>query len=86
MSLLMKNWRAFPMQFDVPANSQIFGHLVYLAGIEGIRYPSKRTGKDCLVAFPRNFSRTGSYIELDDAAPDGVSLKRVDGDNWQDCE
>ena len=86
MSLLLKNWRAFPSLFDVPANSQLFGQMAYRAGIEGIRYPSKWTGKDCVVAFPRNFPKTDSYIKLDDATPEGVSVTRIDGNNWRDCE
>jgi hypothetical protein len=39
-SLLEPNWRKYPMESDVPANPQIFGHLVFLAGIDGIIYPS----------------------------------------------
>ena len=34
--LLDPDWRQWPMKFDVPAESQIFGHLVHLAGIDGI--------------------------------------------------
>jgi hypothetical protein len=56
-ALLDPNWRANPMQFDVPATSQIFGQLAMEAGIEGIVYPSKFSGKDCLVIFPQNFEK-----------------------------
>ena len=45
-SLLDPNWRMWPMQFDVPATSQVFGQLVAQAGIEGIVYPSKFDGND----------------------------------------
>ena len=44
-SLLDPDWRAAPQRFNVPANSQIFGHLLYLAGIEAVLYPSKLNGK-----------------------------------------
>ena len=44
-SLLIDNWRKEPAQFDIPANGQIFGHLVYLAGIDSIVYPSSKTGE-----------------------------------------
>ena len=39
-TLLGKDWRMPPTIGDVPANSQIFGQLIYQAGIEGILYPS----------------------------------------------
>jgi len=54
-SLLEPDWRAWCMQFDVPANCQIFGQLVSNAGITGIVYPSKYTKKKCLAIYPQNF-------------------------------
>lgn len=53
-SLLDHNWQAFPWQFNIPANSQIFGHMASTAGIQGIVYPSKMTNKNCLVVFTEN--------------------------------
>jgi len=61
-ALLDPNWRTNPMQFDVPATSQIFGHLAMEAGIEGIVYPSKFSGKDCLVIFPQNFEKNSKSL------------------------
>lgn len=52
--VLINNWRVWPMQFDVPAPSQILGQLVVGIGVEGILYPSKFTTKDCLAIFPQN--------------------------------
>ena len=37
-TLLSYNWQLLPANYDVPANSQIFGHIIYIAGIEGILY------------------------------------------------
>ena len=85
-TLLVENWRAAPAVGDVPANSQIFGHLVYQAGIEGILYPSRHSGKDCLAIFPRNFANTSSYIELDDEPPDLQVPRRIDGTTWRLCD
>jgi hypothetical protein len=82
-TLLVPNWRSNSMSFDVPANPQLFGHLVFLAGIEGILYPSKLTNKECLAIFPRNFQDTSSFVELDDAAPDSRVPKRLDSENWK---
>lgn len=68
-SLLESNWRRAPNFYGVPANSQILGQILYLAGIEAILYPSGHTGADCLAIFPENFTNSTSYIELDDAVP-----------------
>lgn len=85
-SLLASDWRKFPMEADVPANSQIFGHLVFLAGIDGIVYPSKLTEKDCLVCFPRNFDGTSSFVEMDDMPPEQRVLRRLDSKSWKQSE
>lgn len=84
-TLLTKDWRASPVHGDVPANSQIFGALIYQAGIEGILYPSTRTGKECLAIFPNNFAVTSSYIELDDEPPHAKVERRIDSNNWRVC-
>jgi RES domain-containing protein len=76
--LLTENWRAYPMQVDIPSMSQIFGQLVHESGIEGIVYPSKFTDKDCLAVFPRNFADSSSYVELDDPAPPEAKTRRLD--------
>lgn len=81
-ALMLSNWRDWPMLFDVPAASQIFGELVTNAGIEGILYPSKFTKKDCLAIFPQNFNPGDSYIELEDEPSSGVKVKRIDADIW----
>ncbi len=85
-TLLCTRWRQLPSEYDVPANSQIFGHLVYSAGIEGILYPSKLTTQPCLVIFPENFSGTDSYLVLDDETPHPKVPNKVDGSNWRICE
>jgi RES domain-containing protein len=75
------NWRQFPMHVDMPANSQIFGQLVYGAGIEGVLYPSKYTNKNCLAIFPQNIKGGDSFVEVIDDVPKGV-LKRLDSKTW----
>jgi len=82
-NLLNPNWRAWPMQFDVPATSQIFGHLVVEAGIEGIIYPSIHNRKSCLAVYPQNFRDTESYAELDDRPPHRVQFRRLDSSTWR---
>lgn len=80
-SLQDPNWRLWPMQFDVPVASQIFGQLVSEAGIEGILYPSKFTDKDCLAVYPQNFEE-GSFIQMDDTAPPEIKIRRLDVTTW----
>ena len=85
-TLLREEWRMSPTVGDVPANSQIFGHLIYQAGVEGILYPSRLTRKDCLAIFPNNFAVTSSYITLDDEPPHAGVPRRIDSTNWRVCE
>ncbi len=81
--LLAPNWRVWPMQFDVPAVSQLFGQLVAEAGIEAILYRSKFSGNDCLAIFPQNFGNSDAYVQLDDTSPPGVQVSRLDGATWR---
>ena len=75
------------MLFDVPTTSQIFGQLVVEAGIEGILYSSKFTNKNCLAVFPQNFDETsGSFIQLDDETPAGVTIPRLDARVWKEFD
>jgi len=85
-TLLHNEWRSLPSNHDVPANSQIFGHLIYSAGIEGILYSSKFTGKQCLAIYPRNFAETNSFLLMDDDAPHKKVPTLIDEKNWRFCE
>ncbi|MEE8484079.1 MAG: RES family NAD+ phosphorylase [Nitrospinota bacterium] len=82
-ALLDRNWRVWPMLYDLPSNSQIFGQLVREAGIEGILYTSKMTGKLATAIFPKNFESSSSWIELDDEPPNSNVIKRIDAQNWE---
>lgn len=82
-NVLKSDWRYWPMQFDVPHTSQIFGQLATEAGIEAILYPSKFNDRDCLVVFPQNFELdSDSMVFLDDPPPDGTLNKMVDASVW----
>jgi hypothetical protein len=85
-TVLNKNWRDFPVNLEVPSNSQIFGHLLLISGIDGVVYPSKFTGKDCVALFPQNFEGGTSFIKLDGDAPHKKVPNRIDGLNWRLCD
>ena len=81
--LMKKNWRLWPMQFDVPTSSQIFGQIVQDAGIEGILFNSSMTDQPCLVVYPQNFVNSPSYVELDGPLPAETVPRRLDGDTFK---
>ncbi len=83
-SLMWPNWREWPMQYDVPVASQIFGQMVSNAGIEGILYKSKFTNKDCLAIFPQNFESGSSFVQLDDAPPKETKVSRWNAQTWRE--
>ncbi len=80
-TFLCDEWRLMPMQFDIPANSQIFGQIAHSATIEGILYPSVKTQKNCLVVYPQNLMDS-SYIELNGDGPVVVAKKRIDKNTY----
>jgi hypothetical protein len=79
-SFLEGNWRFWPMQYDLPANPQIFGRLLLDAGFDAVVYPSTKGAGDCVAVFIDNLMASGSFLELADDAPSGVTMKRLDKD------
>lgn len=78
--LFQSNWRVLPMQFDLPANSQVFGRIASAAGLHGILYPSARQeGKQCLALFPQNWRGSGCFIKVADPPPPGARFVWLDG-------
>ncbi len=80
--LEQRDWRNWPMVYDVPSSCQIFSGQVLDAGIEGILYNSGLTQKACLAIFPQNFLNSSAYIELDDAPPTDEVQRRIDSSNF----
>ena len=68
-------WNFAPSFFDIPSSSQIFGHIVYSANIQGVLYQSKYTEEQCLAIFPENFKEQPGFVELSDSPPKGVITK-----------
>ena len=85
-SFLASNWCKEPAQFDIPANSQIFGQLAHQAGIVGILFRSTKTGKKCLAIFPSNFGGGSSSLAVDDDPPESWTPKVINLNNFRLCE
>ena len=85
-TILDDNWRNYPVNLEVPSNSQILGHLLLLSGIDGVVYPSKFTGKDCVAIFPQNFEGGTSFVKFDNEAPHKKVPTRIDGSKWRLCD
>ena len=68
-SIILKDWRAKVVRFDVPSNGQILGDLLNEAKISGVLYKSKFTGKDCLAIFPETFNNSNNTVRLNDQVP-----------------
>lgn len=72
-----QNWRVLPVQFGLPAPSQILAELIYAAGFEGILYASTKGLGNCMAVFPEHL-KADSWVALLDAAPAGVQYPRLD--------
>lgn len=81
---LLKNWRAMPAQFGLPAISQILASLILDAGFEAIRYPSTKGGGSCLAVFPHKLTSSQSYVALSDEPPTELRHARLDIDTAND--
>lgn len=84
-SLSVANWRAWPVQFDVPSNSQVMGGLICDAGFEAILYPSSKNGRRCLALFPANLQSSDSFVALTGEYPHQVKEARLDSETAENC-
>lgn len=83
-SLLDVHWRHNPVQYELPANSQIFGRLVKEAGFEGILYPStKLQGKKCVALFLENLEKSDSLVQLAGTVSNDIKYKNLSSENWK---
>jgi RES domain-containing protein len=76
-AIVKNNWRIWPMQFGMPAPSQILAELIKASGYEGILYPSSKGPGKCLAVFPENLSDL-SHIDLIGPAPTTATITRLD--------
>ena len=71
------NWLRLPVQFDLPAPSQVLAEMIRGVGYEGILYKSTRGSGHCLAVFPEMLME-GSFIELVDKPPHDETVARLD--------
>lgn len=76
-AVLTQNWRVVPVQFGLPAPSQILAELIRAAGFEAILYRSTKGQGRCLAIFPDRLS-SDAWVELVDPAPAAVRHRRLD--------
>jgi len=76
-AVLKHNWRVLPVQFDLPAQSQIVAELIRAAGFEAVLYQSTMGPGKCLAVFPDRLLET-SFIELSDHPPHVETITRLD--------
>ncbi|HVE44205.1 MAG TPA: RES family NAD+ phosphorylase [Gammaproteobacteria bacterium] len=82
-SIFDEEWRFTPMQFDVPANSQILGQIARNAGLEGILYASSKNRHLSLCVFPDNFENSDAYVEIVGDVADTVIHKKLDKNTYK---
>lgn len=82
--LLANDWRYYPVQHDIPSNSQLFGRMLRDAGFEGVIYPStKLQNRRNIAIFSENLEKSSSYVTLQDPAPDTINFTTLDATNWR---
>lgn len=79
-TVLEFNWRQNPIQFGLPAQSQVLAEFIRAAGFEGICYQSSKGPGQCLAVFPDRL-QDASFVQLADAAPAEVRYPRLDLDS-----
>jgi hypothetical protein len=84
-SFMSENWRELPSIFATPANSQLFGHLLRLAGFEGVLFSSTITRKLNLALFPRQFEHSSSAVYVKDP-PAGARCTELSAATYADVE
>ena len=82
---LRPNWRVLPIQFGLPAHSQILADLIRAADFEAILYRSTKGPGKCLAVYP-DLLRDGSFVELIDDAPSACKYRRLDENSAADLE
>jgi hypothetical protein len=84
-SFMLESWREFPSMLNTPANSQLFGHLLCLAGFEGVLFSSTRTGNRNLALFTRQLKNSASVVRVLNP-PSSVAGWELNANNYKTVE
>ena len=83
--LLANEWKYYPVQHEIPANSQLFGRMLRDAGFEAILFPSTKVAKSKnLAIFTENLNKSESFVALQDPTPDSVKFSKLECTNWKE--
>ena len=83
-SIMRDDWKAWPVHFDVPSNSQVFATMIIEAGFEGILYPSAKGRGKCLAIFTRQLTHSSTQVSLHPDKPDGIQMAEINASNCQE--
>ena len=83
-SFAVDDWKAWPVHFDVPANSQVFAQMVLEAGFEGILYRSAKGADKCLAVFTRQLGNSDSHVAVKGDHPPGTRFLEISAANCLD--
>lgn len=84
-TLLENSWRYYPVQHNIPSNSQLFGRMLNDIGIEAVLYPSvKHKSHKNLAIFSQNLEASDSHIKIQDEPPSGVKFTSLDSKSWSE--
>lgn len=78
-NLMATNWREWPTQYGLPANSQVFGRMLIDAGFTGVLYKSTKGSRRCCAIFTEMLEGSDSFIEIKGKPPKAATLIRIDG-------
>jgi hypothetical protein len=82
--MMSDDWRAWPVHFSVPANSQVFARFLVDAGFEGVLYRSAKGAKKCLAVFTRQMVNSNSHVGLHPDRPDNIENAELNSTNCLD--
>lgn len=78
LAVMNPSWRAWPVQFELPSHGQILASLLIAAGFEAVKYPSAKSGQNCLAVFPQNIFSPQTWITVSDPVPEHATWTRID--------
>ena len=78
-----ENWRSDSVLRGIPSNSQIFGRLLRVSGVNGIKYSSKHTNKKCIAIFTETFENSSCSIKIIGSTPDELLVQSLNLDSYK---